>query len=238
MKTITARSRKADIESNRPRKADIESKLIDKEIQLISELDGLLARALEGDRRAVGAIAVGLGPLLLQEAEVVLGRDFAHEAGDVLQDFFVSLLEGEVSMRPVQGRAIQWMCGVVRAISRKHRGERSWDWDIDDDNPSRSQEIQLAEQGGGLPATSGGLRAIPCHARVRPGEQVTHRIARGWSRQAPTARERRHRPSRRGGSDAITIVAAPSHDRLSETVVYAASGGRLRLRWQPRRRAP
>jgi hypothetical protein len=33
------------------------------------------------------------------------------------------------------GRAIQWMCGVVRAISRKYRGERYWDWDIDDDDP-------------------------------------------------------------------------------------------------------
>jgi hypothetical protein len=122
MKTSSARSLAADFES----------KMLEKEIQLVIEIDDLLARALEGDRSAVGAIAVGLGPLLLEEAECVLGRDYAHEASDVRQEFYVSLLEG-VHVRPAYGRAISWMCGVVRAIARKYRAERDWDWDIDDE---------------------------------------------------------------------------------------------------------
>jgi len=112
--------------------ADFESKMLEKEVRLVIEIDDLLARALAGDRSAVGAIAVGLGPLLLEEAEGVLGRDYAHEATDVRQEFYVSLLEG-VHVRPAYGRAISWMCGVVRAIARKYRADRDWDWDIDDE---------------------------------------------------------------------------------------------------------
>jgi hypothetical protein len=122
MKTSNARSLKANIEFE----------ILEKEVQFFSEIDDLLVRALQGDRGAVGAIAVGLGPLLLEEAEGVLGRDYAHEAADVRQEFYVSLLEG-VHVRPAYGRAILWMCGVVRAIARKYRADRDWDWDIDDE---------------------------------------------------------------------------------------------------------
>jgi hypothetical protein len=106
--------------------------MLEKEVRLVIEIDDLLARALAGDRSAVGAIAVGLGPLLLEEAEGVLGRDYAHEASDVRQEFYISLLEG-VRVRPAYGRAISWMCGVVRAIARKYRADRDWDCDIDDE---------------------------------------------------------------------------------------------------------
>jgi DNA-directed RNA polymerase specialized sigma24 family protein len=91
---------------------------------LQDELDVLMDRASQGDRRAVAAIAVCFGPSLHKEARAVLGR-FKQEAADVLQDFFVLLLEGRSRFTPpVQGRAIPWMFGMVRAIAREHRADR------------------------------------------------------------------------------------------------------------------
>jgi hypothetical protein len=52
-----------------------------------------MLRASHGDERALGAIAIAFGPTLLREARVELGPFDSH-AGDVLHDFFASLLEG------------------------------------------------------------------------------------------------------------------------------------------------
>jgi DNA-directed RNA polymerase specialized sigma24 family protein len=97
------------------------------------DFDDLVQRATRGDRRALGAIAIALTPRLLEEAGEVLGEDFEQEAGDVLQDFFLMLLEGRSRFVPAQGRALEWMCGVIRSIARRHRVACEMAWGIGDD---------------------------------------------------------------------------------------------------------
>ena len=101
--------------------------------QLQDELDDLVRRANEGDRRALGAIALATTAMLLDEARDALGENFEQEAGDVLQDFFLMLLEGSSRFLPAHGRAIEWMCGIVRSMARRHRVECETRWGVVDD---------------------------------------------------------------------------------------------------------
>ena len=93
--------------------------------------DDLVARALRGDPSAVEAVARTHGPMLLLEAERVLGAAFKQESEDVVQDLFVSMLEGRIDVLPVKGRAIEWIRGVVRAVARKRLSARERDWGTD-----------------------------------------------------------------------------------------------------------
>jgi DNA-directed RNA polymerase specialized sigma24 family protein len=94
------------------------SALSDAQVQ--DEFDDLVMRASEGDSRAIASIAVALGPMLRKEARAVL-REFAQDADDVLQDFFLFLLEGKSPFLPAHGRAVVWMCRTVRAIAQTRR---------------------------------------------------------------------------------------------------------------------
>lgn len=87
------------------------------------EFDNLARLASEGDRRAIGAIAIAIGPLLLKEARAGLG-EFEQEAGNVLHDLFVSLLERRTRFVPGHARAMPWMCGIVQTIAQQRRRER------------------------------------------------------------------------------------------------------------------
>jgi DNA-directed RNA polymerase specialized sigma24 family protein len=93
-------------------------------------LEDLVMCACDGDRRAIGAIGIAFGPALLRQARAVLG-EFAQEDEDVLQDFLLSLLEGESCFTPGRGRAFRWMCGVVRRIARERRAAREREWEVD-----------------------------------------------------------------------------------------------------------
>ena len=95
--------------------------------QIQDEFDDLVKRACDGDRRALGAIAIAVSPQLLREARAEL-RGFRQGAGDVLQDFFLAVLEGMLSFEPGKERAIVWMTRVVREIARRHRHDREGDW--------------------------------------------------------------------------------------------------------------
>ena len=92
--------------------------------------------ASRGDRRAIGAIAVAIGPTLLAAARTGLGG-FKQEADDVLQDFYVSLLERRWRFTPGHGHAMQWMCGVVTGIALLRRRELERSWGI---NPEDSED--------------------------------------------------------------------------------------------------
>jgi DNA-directed RNA polymerase specialized sigma24 family protein len=94
------------------------------------EFDDLVMRASQGDRRAIGAIAVAIGPKLLVEARKILG-EFDQEAEDVLQDFLVALLERRLRFEPAHGRAMPWMCRMVRAIAWRKSEERERDWGLE-----------------------------------------------------------------------------------------------------------
>ena len=76
----------------------------------------------EGDRRAVGAIAVALGKSLIEEARTVLvGLD--GEAEDVVQDFLVFLLAAKGPFNRANGPAMQWLFRMVRTIAQQRRRE-------------------------------------------------------------------------------------------------------------------
>jgi len=90
--------------------------------QIQDEFDDLVVAAAGGDARAIGAIAVALGPTLREEARVVLG-EYADEDWDVLQDFLVVLLEGRSRFRPAHGRAVTWLCRTIRAMAQTRRLE-------------------------------------------------------------------------------------------------------------------
>jgi DNA-directed RNA polymerase specialized sigma24 family protein len=95
--------------------------------QRLADFDDLVRRASQGDRRAINAVAIAFSTDLLKEAQAVMGG-FAQDAEDVVQDFFVMLLEARSQFTPAHGRAIPWMCGIVRAMARKHRANRRRDW--------------------------------------------------------------------------------------------------------------
>jgi DNA-directed RNA polymerase specialized sigma24 family protein len=99
-----------------------------------ADLDDLVRRASEGDRRAIGAIGIAFGPALLAEIRKHLGP-FTQDAGDVLQDFFVAMLEGTSRFLPERDRAIPWMFGILRAMARTHASHRAREWDLGEGEP-------------------------------------------------------------------------------------------------------
>jgi DNA-directed RNA polymerase specialized sigma24 family protein len=88
-----------------------------------AEFDELVTLAAGGDRRAVGAIAIALGPSLLKEARTVL-KGLENEAEDVLQDFLLFLLERRAPFNRANGHAMEWMHRMVRTIAHQRRRER------------------------------------------------------------------------------------------------------------------
>jgi DNA-directed RNA polymerase specialized sigma24 family protein len=90
---------------------------------LLQDLDDLVARASRGDRRAIGALAVAFGPALRGEARQALGKA-APDADDLLQELYVFLLEARIPYLPGYGRAIQWICGVIRVLADRWRDRR------------------------------------------------------------------------------------------------------------------
>jgi DNA-directed RNA polymerase specialized sigma24 family protein len=109
----------------------IETTIPQTDTQRQDEFDDLVVHASQGDRRAVGAIAVALGPMLLEEARTVLG-EFEQDAEDVLDDFLLSLLERRARFTPAHGRATPWLCRIVRLIAQERRRERVRDWGLED----------------------------------------------------------------------------------------------------------
>jgi DNA-directed RNA polymerase specialized sigma24 family protein len=95
--------------------------------QLRDDFDQLVRRACAGDRHAVGAIAIALGPTLLADLRAWMGP-WAQDADDVLHDFFVVLLEGTSRFPPARGRGLSWIRGVLRAMARRYCADRRRDW--------------------------------------------------------------------------------------------------------------
>jgi DNA-directed RNA polymerase specialized sigma24 family protein len=94
------------------------------------EFDDLVKHASRGDSRAIGAIAVALGPTLLEEARTVLGP-FGEDAEEVLQDFLLCLLDRRLRFVPARGRAMPRMCRIIHIIAQQHRRERERDLGLD-----------------------------------------------------------------------------------------------------------
>lgn len=100
--------------------------------QLQDEFDALVANACRGDHRAAAAIEIAFRESLVRAARAEMG-EFAQDAEDVVQDFFVFLLEGESPFLPQQGRAIAWLHEIVRTLARKYRRDRAREWGLDEE---------------------------------------------------------------------------------------------------------
>ncbi len=77
------------------------------------QFDELVGKAVGGDRRAIGAIAIALGPTLLTEAREALGEAREHEAGDVVPRFYLEMPEGPLILWGVGGTGLAWMKRIV-----------------------------------------------------------------------------------------------------------------------------
>jgi hypothetical protein len=97
--------------------------------ELLDELDDLLTEALRGDSRAVGAIAIAFGPCLLQEATKALGTTYAQDNADVLQTFFLGMMERRFWMPRIRRAALPWMKRMVRTLAHDHAAKRDAEWD-------------------------------------------------------------------------------------------------------------
>jgi hypothetical protein len=98
--------------------------------QLLDEFDQVVVNAADGDDRAVGVIAIVYGPALLAEARAVLGPGLQQDGGDVLQTFFLALMERTLTVPRVRGGALAWMKRTVRGFAREHIAELGPDWDL------------------------------------------------------------------------------------------------------------
>ncbi len=83
----------------------------------LDELDEAIAKASRGDRHAIACIAIAFGRALWKAALDATHRDRSR-ASDVLQSFYLSLLEGGRPFDPAfDGRAIPWMDRRIQAIA-------------------------------------------------------------------------------------------------------------------------
>jgi len=98
--------------------------------QIQDEFDDLVTRACDGDRHALAAIAIAFSARLLKEARQELGH-FKQDAGDVLADFYLAVMEGEALFDPAKERAGVWMRRIVRELARRYRAARARDWGIE-----------------------------------------------------------------------------------------------------------
>ena len=87
---------------------------------LWDEFDKMVRNASRGDARAVGAIAIALGPALLDLARSVLGEP---DAGHILNEYFTSLVECRAGrFCPGRERGIRWLGrGIIRVARRARR---------------------------------------------------------------------------------------------------------------------
>ena len=88
------------------------------------DLAEFLALATQGDRPAIDLIARDLWETLVQEARAVL-KGCEADAEDVVQDFFLTMLEGELLFVSGMTPARSWVSRKVGAMAREHRRYRT-----------------------------------------------------------------------------------------------------------------
>ncbi len=87
-------------------------------------IEGLVRRAAGGDVRAVGAVAIAYGPVLVEHARAELGRRHEDDAADVVQEFYLGLLDLRMRMPAIRRCAVAWMRRMVGHLAREHVRER------------------------------------------------------------------------------------------------------------------
>ena len=140
----------------------------------------LVHRAAEGDTRAIGVIAIGMGPALLACARSVVQH--REDAEDLLQDFYEILLTGRAARFPPKpGRGLDWLEGLMRSMARVRREERATDWGLGDPTSARR-----TSDGARIPR---GRMSAPPPSEPRPTPSTARRCLdqslRGWSGRPP-----------------------------------------------------
>ena len=87
-------------------------------------LDALVYKASLGDRRTIGALAVGLGPTLLKEARDALGARRVDEHEDLLQDLFVCLTQGKLSFVRGSDHGLEWLRAQLKSLAHASPSDR------------------------------------------------------------------------------------------------------------------
>ena len=88
--------------------------------ELVKECDPMVRAAAKGDQGAITAIVIGLGGPLHDEAVDALGEEHRQHSADVLQELFLALTEGKLEVDAEEGRALEWMFGVLRGIAERY----------------------------------------------------------------------------------------------------------------------
>ncbi len=94
------------------------------DVQLHDLLDALVLQASLGDRRAIGALAIGLGPTLLKAAREALGPRRADEDEDLLQDLFVCLSHGKLPFVRGRDHGLPWLRRQLESLAHASPTDR------------------------------------------------------------------------------------------------------------------
>ena len=89
--------------------------------ELLDDLDEVVAAAANGDGQAVMAILVGFAPMLIDTAKDALGVVHEQDAGDVLQELSVLLLEKRLVFPRIRGAAVPWLKRMVEVAAQGWR---------------------------------------------------------------------------------------------------------------------
>ena len=93
----------------------------------LDELDVIVGRAADGEMRAVGALAIAFGPMLIDEAKAALGPLWAAKAGGVVHELTVRLLSRELAFPAIRHAGIPWLKRVIRELAGEVVRERGRD---------------------------------------------------------------------------------------------------------------
>jgi hypothetical protein len=103
--------------------------------QPLDEFDALVLNAARGDRRAIGALAVGYGPTLLKQAREALGRSRVQQDEDLLQDLFVGMTQASFNFVPGRDQGPAWLQTQLRILAGASRTDlivaRATDGDVE-----------------------------------------------------------------------------------------------------------
>jgi hypothetical protein len=99
--------------------------MVSRDREVLDQMDELVSEASRGDERAVGAIAVVFGSILVREARKELSPLFELDAYDVVERFLWDLLHEQLTFPPIRGAAVAWMKRMVREGAQRHLASRA-----------------------------------------------------------------------------------------------------------------
>jgi hypothetical protein len=87
--------------------------------ELLEEFDDLVVHATRGDRYALTVLSVGLGPVILDEARIVLGPGREEHANGIVAELFIGMLRGELIFAPGAVHAGPWLGAQLHFLAAR-----------------------------------------------------------------------------------------------------------------------